>query len=89
MFERACQANMELLQESGYLLATVDLQRDTAVTVRMQHGAVVLSDDPPAATAALVRLFFIDARDLNEAIQLASRMPQIKYGPISIWSPSA
>jgi hypothetical protein len=85
MFAEACQANMELLQESGYLLAMVDLQSDTAVTVQIQRGAILLSDGPPAAVEEPVRLFFIDARDLNEAIQLAARMPQTKRGPISIW----
>ncbi len=89
MFAEACRINIELLQESGYLLATMDLQSDTAVTIQIQHGTVLLNDGPPAAAEVPVRLFVIDARDLNEAIQLAARMPQTKRGPIAIWSSSA
>lgn len=87
-FDEACRANIELLQESGYLLAALDLRRDTAVTIQIHHDTVLLTDGHRAAAEELVALYFIDARDLNEAVLLASRMPQIKYGPISISSPS-
>ena len=89
LFDEACRFSSELLRESGYLLATVDLRRDTAVTLHRQHETLLLSDDPPTTAEKLVGVCFMNARDLNEVIQLASKMPQLKYGPISIWASSA
>jgi hypothetical protein len=82
----ACAANDEALRRSGHLLAAAGLQSsDTATTMRVQNGKIGLSDGPYAKTKEqLISLFLIDARDLNEAIQIASRMPQACGGPIEI-----
>ena len=81
---RAALASSEALRASGYLLAEVDLAEITAVTVSRKNGAVVLTDGPEAGHQPLAALFFIEARDLNEAIQLAARMPQALSGSIEI-----
>ena len=55
----------------------------TATTVRVQKGKVSVTDGPFAETKEqLIGIFTIN-RDLNEAIQVASAMPQAR-GPIEV-----
>jgi hypothetical protein len=84
--EAACQATEQELRQSGHLFAVEDIQNsDAAITVRLVHGLVALSDGPLAETQGeLSQLFFINARDLNEAIRLASKMPQAYIGFIEV-----
>jgi hypothetical protein len=84
--EAACQATEQELRQSGHLLAVEAIQNsDAAITVRVDHGLVALSDGRLAETQGeLSQLFFINARDLNEAIRLASTMPHARRGPIEV-----
>jgi hypothetical protein len=74
------------LRESGYLLSSVRFpSSSSAVTLRVQQGQVSLSDGPLiAAKERLVALFIINARDLNEAVRVAAKLPQAKRGPIEV-----
>ena len=85
-FENACLANDEMLRKSGHLLAMEGLQSSrTATTVRVRNGKVSVTDGPfVEANEQLIGLFFINARDLNEAIHVASKMPQVRGGPIEV-----
>src|SRR5262245_48974594 len=76
----ACLANDEALRKSGHLLGVEGLQSSrTAATVRVQNGKVSVTEGPCApAKEQLIGLFFIDARDLNEAIRVAAKMPQAR-----------
>jgi hypothetical protein len=86
-FEHACLANDKALRESGHLLTVEALQRNNTTTVQVHNGKVSVTDcQLAAANEQLVGLFFIDARDLNEAIQVAARMPQASGGPIEVRS---
>ena len=87
----ACATNDQALRQSGRLLVAERLQGcATEATVCVQGGAVALHDGPcAAADAQLAELFVIDARDLNEAIQIAAQMPQNRGGPIEIRPVSA
>ena len=82
----ASAANDEALRASGHLLAAQGVQRgDMATTVRVQNGDLELDAGPHAQSREeLAGLFFIEARDLNEAIQIASQMPQARGGPIEV-----
>jgi hypothetical protein len=84
--KNACLANEQELRQSGHLLAVEGLQSSNdAITVRLVNGRVSLTDGSSAERQRqLVRLFFINARDFNEAIQVASKMPQARLGPIEI-----
>ena len=84
-FEHACLANDKALRESGHLLTGETLQRNNTTTVQVHSGDLSVTDCPlTAANEQLVGLFFIDARDLNEAIQVAAQMPQVRGGPIEV-----
>jgi hypothetical protein len=82
--ELACRAGEEELQRSGHLFAIDDIR---GVTIRMDNGMLSLSDNPLAETRGQLRqLFFIHARDLNEAIQLAAKMSQARAGIVEVRS---
>ncbi|MEX2273130.1 MAG: YciI family protein, partial [Vicinamibacterales bacterium] len=58
---------------------------DTATTVRVRNGQVSVTDGPFAETKEqLAGFYLIDARDLNEAIQVASRIPPAREGSVEV-----
>jgi hypothetical protein len=84
-FEEACQASEQDLIHSLHLVDIKSLQNNTALTVRIVNGQVSLADGPvPGSQEQLIQLLFIRARDLNAAIQIASKMPQARAGPIEV-----
>lgn len=81
-----CVANDEVLRESGHLLAALGLQPGrTTTTVWVRNGKLSITDGPMVETREqLIGIFAIEARDLNEAIRVASKMPQARSGPIEV-----
>ena len=77
---------LETLREGGYILAAEPLQGiRTAATVRVRNGSVTVTDGPFAETKETLGGFFlIEARDLNEAITVASRWPSARFGSIEV-----
>jgi hypothetical protein len=82
-----CQPYDEALRKSGHLIATGSLQpARTATTVRARNGKVSITDGPFAETKEQVGGFFIiEARDLNEAILVASKHPAAHLGERLGW----
>ncbi len=76
----------EVLRRSGHYLASDALQPvQTAMTVRIQNGKLSITDGPFAETKEQLGGFIlIDARDLNEAIQVASRIPPARLGSVEV-----
>jgi hypothetical protein len=81
-----CVEYDESVRRSGHCLASEALQSvQTATTVRMRNGRVSVTDGPFAETREqLAGFYLLEARDLNEAIQLASRIPPAQVGSIEI-----
>ena len=81
-----CMACGEALKSSGHSIAAEALQSvSTATTVRVRSGKVSVTDGPFAETKEqLAGFYLIDARDLNEAIQLASKIPPARVGSIEV-----
>jgi len=77
---------VEELQQKGYLIAAEPLQSvRTATTVRVRSGKVTITDGPFAETKeTLGGIVLINARDLNEAIQVASKWPSARLGSIEV-----
>ncbi len=74
------------LRDSGHLIATHALQslRKTA-TVRVRGGSKLVTDGPFAEAKEQIGGFFlIDAKDRDEAVQLASRWPSARLGAIEV-----
>jgi len=76
----------DVLRNSGHLLANQALQSvHSARTIRSRGGKITLTDGPFAETKEQIGGFIlIAARDLNEAIQLASGIPAIRFGGVEI-----
>jgi hypothetical protein len=74
------------LARSGRLLVTHALQSvRSATTVRVRQGRLATTDGPFAETKeSLGGFFLVEARDLNEAIQIASRWPSARIGSIEV-----
>src|SRR5688572_14381843 len=74
------------IQKSGHLLAGEALQpTQTATTVRVRNGKVSTTDGPFAETKEqLGGYYLIEAKDLNEAIQVAARIPSARHGCVEI-----
>jgi hypothetical protein len=74
------------IQKSGQHLAGEALQPvHTATTVRVRNGRLSTTDGPFAETKEQLGGFYmIEARDLNEAIQVASRIPSARIGSIEV-----
>ena len=86
MDDRECLAYDASLRVSGRCLASEALEPvATATTVRVRNGRLSVSDGPFAETKEqLAGFYLVEARDLNEAIQLASRIPPAAVGCIEV-----
>jgi len=57
----------------------------TATTVRFRNGKLSTTDGPFAETKEqLGGYYLIEARDLNDAIQVASKIPSVRTGSIEV-----
>lgn len=74
------------LNAKGQFLATAPLHpTSTATSVRRQDGKPLVTDGPFAETREQLGGFFIvDAKDLDEAINIASNIPAGKWGTVEI-----
>jgi len=81
-----CMAYGQSLRDSGHYLAAEALQPvHTATTVRVRNGKMSMTDGPFAETKEqLAGFYLIDAKDLNDAVQVASRIPPARVGSIEV-----
>jgi hypothetical protein len=81
-----CLSYDDTVRASGYCIASESLQSvATATTVRVRNGRLSVSDGPFAETKeTLAGFYLIEARDLNEAIQLAGKIPPARVGCIEV-----
>ena len=84
--DRECKANGDALQASGHYIAAEALQGvHTATTVRVRNGRMSITDGPFAETKEQLSGFIlIDASDLNDAIDVATRIPLAQLGSIEV-----
>ena len=81
-----CRKCGEALRQGGHHIAAEALQPvHTATTIRVRNGKLGVTDGPFAETKEqLAGFYLIDAADLNEAIQLASKIPPARVGSIEV-----
>lgn len=81
-----CIAYAESVQASGRMLAAEALESvQTATTVRVRNGRTAITDGPFAETKEqLAGFYLIEARDLNDAIQVAARIPAARVGSVEV-----
>ncbi len=81
-----CLAYAQSIQASGRMLAAEPLESvSTATTVRMRGGKLSIVDGPFAETKEqLAGFYLVEARDLNEALQIAGHIPAARVGSVEV-----
>ena len=81
---------VEELRQRGQLISAEALKSvRTATTVRVRNGRLSITDGPFAETKETLGGFFlIEARDLNDAIRIASKWPSARLGISSAARPT-
>ena len=81
-----CSAYDESLLGTGRMLAAEALKSvRTATTVRLREGQMSLTDGPFAETKEqLAGFYLVDARDLNEALNIAKGIPAARVGSVEV-----
>ena len=79
-------AYCEALKKSGQLIGVEALDSvQTAMAVRVRNGMLSVTDGPFAETKEQVGGYFlIEARDINEAIRVASKVPSVRFGTMEV-----
>jgi hypothetical protein len=95
VFDQSAESNAVLnasgaydneLKASGHLVLAQALQLpDSAMTVHVRDGKASTTDGPFMETKEVLAGFvLVEARDLNEAVRLASGIPLAKLGYIEV-----
>jgi hypothetical protein len=76
----------EILRKTGHYVASDALEPvQTAVTLRTRSGQLSTMDGPFAETKEQLGGFLlIEARDLNDAIRVASKLPPMRLGCVEV-----
>jgi hypothetical protein len=84
--DRECLAFDRGLRDRGVCSASEALEpTQSATTVRVRNEKVTVTDGPFAETKEqLAGFYMIEARDLNEAIRIASEIPPARVGSIEV-----
>ena len=84
-FAESTQLTHELRARGQYLGASPLQGVATATSVRVRDGKRLVTDGPFAETREQLGGFFlIEAKDLNEAISIAARIPGARKGTVEI-----
>jgi hypothetical protein len=76
----------EGIKKTGHYLGGNALQPvNTATTLRNRNGKLSTTDGPFAETKEqLGGYYLIEARDLNDALQVAAKIPSVRIGSIEV-----
>jgi hypothetical protein len=84
-YTESTQLTYELKAKGQYLGASPLHSTSTATSVRVRDGKKLVTDGPFAETREqLGGYFLIDAKDLDEAIAIAARIPSAHKGTVEI-----
>jgi hypothetical protein len=84
-YVKSAQLAREIHSNRQYLDASPLHPVSTATSIRVRDGKRVVTDGPFAETREqLGGYYLVDARDLDEAIRIAERIPAARFGTIEI-----
>lgn len=82
---RSLAYDRELEEKGHYVIAEAIQDPSTAVLVRNRKGTVSNTDGPFMETKEFMAGFIlVEARDMNEAVRLASGIPMAEMGTIEV-----
>jgi len=84
--DRECATCGDGFRKEGVLIAAEALQPiETATSVRVRNGKTSITDGPFAETKEqLAGFYLIDATDLDQAIQVAAKIPPAREGTVEV-----
>ncbi len=76
----------DAIQKSGQFVFAQGLApTQSATTVRVRDGKTLTTDGPYVETKEqLGSIYIVEAKDLNEAIQVASKIPSARFGSVEV-----
>jgi hypothetical protein len=84
-YVKSAKLAQDLHTQGHYLAANPLHPVSTATSVRVREGKPVVTDGPFAETREqLGGYFLIDAKDLDDAIAIATRIPGAKVGTVEV-----
>ena len=84
-YEESAQLAQQLKSNGNYLAAAPLHPTSTATSVRVRDGRQLVIDGPFAETKEqLGGYFLINAKDLDEAIDIATRIPAARWGTVEV-----
>jgi hypothetical protein len=84
-YEDSAQFAHQINADGQYLDASPLQPTSTATSVRMRDGKRLITDGPFAETREqLGGYFLVEAKNLDEAIDIAGRIPAGRYGTVEI-----
>src|SRR5712675_1988520 len=84
-YVKSAQLAREIHSSGNYLDAAPLHPTATATSIRMREGKRVVTDGPFAETREqLGGYYLIEAKDLDEAISIAEKVPPAKFGTVEI-----
>jgi hypothetical protein len=84
-YVESAQLTQDLNAKGQYVAAGPLHSVSTATSVRMREGKRLVTDGPFAETREqLGGYYIVEAKDLDEAMAIAERIPPAKYGTIEI-----
>lgn len=85
LLEESVQLTHQLHANGHYVNASPLHPAATAAIVRVRDGKQIVTDGPFVETKEqLAGYFLIDAKDLNEAIRIATRVPGARIGTVEV-----
>ncbi len=86
MVDDECMEFDGAIRKSGNCIASEALQRTgTAKTLKIRNGNVSIMDGPFAETKeALAGFYLVDAKDMDEALKIAEKIPPAEVGCIEV-----
>jgi hypothetical protein len=84
-YEKSIALTQELAERGQFVSANPLQPVAMATSLRVREGKRLITDGPFTETREqLGGYFLVDARDLNEAIDIASRIPGARFGTVEI-----
>lgn len=84
-FQEYADFTADIKRKGHFIAANRLIPADTAITVRVRNGKVSTTDGPFAETKEQFGGYYvIEATDLNEAIQIAAKIPGARFGCVEV-----
>jgi hypothetical protein len=84
-YQEYAEFTKEIKRKGQFIGANRLTPADTAITVRVRNGRLLTTDGPFAETKEQFGGYYvIEAKDLNEAIQVAAKIPGARFGCVEV-----